>query len=161
MTRPRTYSIKPGSTKKCRACGKFKLTSEFAWANKEMGYLQTNCIDCDSKKKSKNYRDGIKRIQDYLVTHPCVDCGETDPVVLEFDHVRGKKKFNLSGNAYAKSDKEIEEEIAKCEIRCRNCHIKRHHKEGYIGSGRPRTNTPSKKELEMKQYYPKQLKLFG
>jgi hypothetical protein len=95
-----------------------------------------------------------------LAEHPCVDCGETDPVVLEFDHVRGKKKFNISGNAYAKSDQELEKEIAKCEVRCRNCHVKRHHRDGYGHKGRPRSNEPSKTELAMAADYPKQLKLF-
>ena len=35
-------------------------------------------------------------VQEYLSTHPCVDCGETNPIVLEFEHVRGKKKASIS-----------------------------------------------------------------
>jgi len=46
-------------------------------------------------------------IESLLAKERCVDCGESDRVVLEFDHVRGKK---------------IEQEMAKCEVRCANCH---------------------------------------
>lgn len=63
------------------------------------------------------------RIDDYLGTHRCVDCGESALVVLEFDHVRGQKVGAISwmvsaGYPWAK----IAAEIAKCEVRCANCH---------------------------------------
>lgn len=60
---------------------------------------------------------------DYLLKHPCVDCGETDPVVLEFDHVRGLKKYFVSTlirKGYPILT--IKREIMKCDVRCANCH---------------------------------------
>jgi len=62
----------------------------------------------------------------YLASHPCVDCGESDPVVLHFDHVRGKK-FRTVGVLVARpaSVKTIEKEIAKCDVVCANCHMRR------------------------------------
>lgn len=62
-------------------------------------------------------------VWDYLKAHPCVDCFEDDPIVLEFDHVSGEKCFNISDairSAY--SVDKIETELAKCEVRCANCH---------------------------------------
>ena len=62
-------------------------------------------------------------IFEYLQGHPCVDCGEADPLVLEFDHVRGVKSGNISQMmAYCVSEARLLEEIAKCEVRCANCH---------------------------------------
>lgn len=64
-----------------------------------------------------------KNIDRYLSINPCVDCGERDVRVLEFDHVRGQKEYNIAdfvriGTAW----KRILLEIAKCEVRCANCH---------------------------------------
>jgi hypothetical protein len=62
-------------------------------------------------------------IYNYLLTHPCVDCGETRPPVLEFDHINNDKEFNISHMvSSAFSIKRIEAEITKCEVRCANCH---------------------------------------
>jgi len=69
----------------------------------------------------------------YFGLHACVDCGEADPTVLEFDHVRGKKLANVANmvrNGIQWS--RIEMEIAKCEVRCANCHCRKTAKElGY------------------------------
>jgi len=60
----------------------------------------------------------------YLSAHPCVDCGESDIVVLEFDHRdRGTKEFCIGGAFVKKcSIKTVEAEVAKCDVRCANCH---------------------------------------
>lgn len=59
----------------------------------------------------------------YLQNHPCVDCGNTDIRVLEFDHVKGQKLGNISHAVHQTWSKEkLLNEIAKCEVRCCNCH---------------------------------------
>ena len=75
----------------------------------------------------KNRKKGVLRnriyVDEYLKNHPCVDCGNSDIRVLEFDHVRGIKDDHICKavrNAW--SLERLKKEIAKCEIRCCNCH---------------------------------------
>jgi hypothetical protein len=65
-----------------------------------------------------------------IKSQPCKDCEHTyPPYVMDFDHVRGKKEFEI-GHQSAKgtmSFDRILEEIAKCELVCSNCHRIRTH----------------------------------
>jgi Zn finger protein HypA/HybF involved in hydrogenase expression len=75
-------------------------------------------------KYDKKYREIVLN---HLLTHPCVDCGEDDPVVLEFDHIDPSTK-NFTISEATKNQIAIDKlilEISKCEIRCANCHRRR------------------------------------
>jgi len=67
-------------------------------------------------------------IRDLKENSPCRDCGKFYPYyVMDFDHVRGKKHANVMELIPTLSKKKIDEEIAKCEIVCSNCHRIRTH----------------------------------
>lgn len=79
------------------------------------------------KTNNQRQRARIKiLINQYLSSHSCVDCGNSDIMVLEFDHVKGIKKRNISGLSSLKA---VKFEISKCQIRCANCHKIRHYEE--------------------------------
>ena len=127
--------------KLCSKCKETKLSTEFSNNVSKKDGKQNWCKSCFQPVKQKYYqnhkklyRDQCRRsrlknrqyVFDYFKTHPCVDCGETDPVVLTFDHVRGKKRFNISkARSQGFALKTLKDEIAKCEIRCCNCHARR------------------------------------
>ena len=128
--------------KSCNTCGEIKDEEEFAFRNKAAGIRRSNCRACVSKSDQKNYltsayrRDKIKErkreqrvlnliyVREYLRSHPCVDCGESDIRCLDFDHLGDKVEnvTRLAGNGVSVVC--LEAEIAKCEVRCANCHRK-------------------------------------
>ncbi len=57
----------------------------------------------------------------YCMGKSCIDCGTGDIRVLEFDHVRGQKIFDV-GKTVGRKLEDLKEEIRKCDLRCRNCH---------------------------------------
>lgn len=79
-------------------------------------------IEKSKKARLKNRESNQEYLIEYLLSHPCVDCGEKDILVLEFDHVNGK---NFSINAYLSLTR-IKTELTLCEVRCANCHTRRH-----------------------------------
>ena len=73
---------------------------------------------------NRKYKSAARAfVDEYKKGHPCVDCGEVDPIVLDFDHITDNKKMciaRLVGGGF--SLQLIKEEIGKCEVRCSNCH---------------------------------------
>ena len=75
--------------------------------------------------------ENFEALYAYLLSHPCIDCGESDPIVLQFDHVRGKKLYNISQAVCGSKLRwqTVLSEIAKCDVRCANCHTRKTAKE--------------------------------
>ncbi len=66
----------------------------------------------------------MQQVISYLKEHPCVDCGETDVVVLDFDHKDPTTKRDDLGRliAVGYSWEYLQTEMNKCDVRCSNCH---------------------------------------
>lgn len=65
-----------------------------------------------------------------MLEHPCVDCGEGDPIVLEFDHITDDKTSGISDLVGTGVSLDILiAEIAKCVVRCANCHRRKTSRE--------------------------------
>lgn len=133
--------------KTCSACNEDKPETEFNWKKKDVK-RHARCKECTKKDKKRHYvnnRDSYitkqrkiniqKKLEikslvfEHLTKHPCVDCGEDDIRVLDFDHLNpNDKRFNISDahRHYQYSIKKVNEEIAKCDVRCANCHRIRH-----------------------------------
>lgn len=127
--------------KTCVKCGAEKPLEDF-YRRALMADGRNNiCADCMAKYNKSRYEtrpryrqqirdnntaklDILRRyVYDYLLMHPCVDCGEADVVVLEFDHVRGEKIRAVAAMIGRQvSIATIDAEIAKCDVRCANCH---------------------------------------
>jgi hypothetical protein len=125
----------------CNKCGKIKRAERFHFKNKAKGILRDRCKSCWSKYHGQHYlankatyinkamelkrklrRENRTLLLEYLSTHPCIDCGESDPVVLEFDHVHGDKTDNVAELTRYYSWDKVAKEIMKCVVRCANCH---------------------------------------
>lgn len=125
----------------CTICKQEKELSEFNKHHERRDGLQSHCRDCSHKRfkdyyhanREKQYRvvrdRNIKLIgrnrewlADYLRKHPCVDCGNEDIRVLEFDHLRDKTMGVGKMVKQGASINRIQKEIDKCEVRCKNCH---------------------------------------
>ena len=129
--------------KTCRVCGDQHPLEDFPPQPQLDDGRDTRCYPClraynrsryakSPDLRAKRYAYTLqarlrnqKFVWDYLEAHPCVDCGESDPVVLQFDHKDPSKKSFGIGNRESVSLSKLQEEIDKCDVRCANCHTRR------------------------------------
>lgn len=127
----------------CGRCGKRKPLSDYAWRRKALGQRDNYCRPCRAEYKREHYaahRDryvtqAVRRKRELIVERttqliaflrqqPCLDCGESDPLVLEFDHI-GNKRFDISQGLRDRNWQSVLDEISTCDVVCANCHRRR------------------------------------
>lgn len=124
--------------KQCTRCGRSDV--QFGKNKSQPDGLQLYCKECNKlacrayyansparRAKISEYKKRVtaacrEYVIQYLKTHPCVDCGESDIIVLEFDHLRDKRASIADMMHGRCALKTIKAEIQKCEVRCANCH---------------------------------------
>jgi len=123
--------------KRCARCQAEKSVGDFNRNPRNKDGRHSYCRACQKayyRDSATRHKANVRRTSkarrqqalDVIVawfSEGCVDCGSTDIRVLEFDHVRGTKVASVGsmvrrGRALAV----IQAEIAKCDVRCRNCH---------------------------------------
>jgi hypothetical protein len=133
----------PNPLARCGRCGELVPVEQFAWRRKAREQRDNYCVRCRAAYKREHYAANRKRyigqaktrthavvaeraayLLDFFRSHPCMDCGERDPLVLEFDH-QGDKLFNISKGLRDRSWQSVLDEIAKCDVVCANCHRRR------------------------------------
>ncbi len=132
-------------TKICSKCKLLKPIGEYNFKDKSKGTYQCQCKSCTrnniknhytnnkqyyldkTRKRNSELRKVINEyILNYLKNHKCIDCGESDPIVLEFDHRdRTQKDMHVSSFLKARMLDKVKSEIEKCDVRCANCHRKK------------------------------------
>lgn len=130
------------NSKQCTKCQEIKPLSDFRVRSKKKGTYQSWCKSCFSvyekdmwktspeRRKNNIEKNRERRIRnkqyvwDYLKNTSCKHCGNSDPRVLEFDHLNSEEKlFNISDICNrSHSIKSIKKEIDKCQVLCANCH---------------------------------------
>jgi hypothetical protein len=130
-------------TRLCGRCRRPKPIAEFAWHRKAKGQRDNYCRPCRAAYKQEHYAAHRERyvanaarrkhaliaertayLIEFFRERPCVDCGETDPLVLEFDHI-GQENFSISVGIRGHKWQSVLDEIERCEVVCANCHRRR------------------------------------
>lgn len=94
-----------------------------AWHDYYMVYKLTE-TGASSIKRARNrmHTERKQRLNEIKLQRGCVDCGyRKHPHALHFDHVQGRKSFAIAEMCRSSWERVLRE-IAKCEVRCANCH---------------------------------------
>lgn len=102
-----------------------KCNQEFEATKQWQKYCSVKCRNnSDKKKRLTRERQQARRgwLDAIKLESGCVDCGYKEhAVALDFDHIKGEKKFTISQDT-KRSLQSLRDEIAKCEVVCSNCH---------------------------------------
>ena len=99
----------------CRAC--------YQQAQREYHARNGDRRRASVRANTERARDRNRQfIVEYLERTGCADCGNNNPVVLEFHHVGSKTLTVCRMVGWGFSHARIEEELKHCVVLCANCH---------------------------------------
>ena len=75
--------------------------------------------------RSPRHERNVRHVFAVLAARSCVDCGEADMCVLDFDHTGEKTGAVMRLARNEVSLERLQAEIDRCEVRCANCHRRR------------------------------------
>lgn len=107
---------KDGHTEMCKLCKRAYDNAHYKANPERRKYIRSN--------SDARHKEVIAWVRNFLLANPCVDCGESDIVVLQFDHQRDKIA-NVSTMVRKNSLENVQAEVAKCVVRCANCHMRK------------------------------------
>lgn len=126
-------------TKTCSVCGETKPLDQFT---KQHSTNDSQCKTCRAlwarnyrksaygrRRISENNKNYVRRQLEYLKTHPCCICGETNPLKLEFDHIIPLKNGKEKRVTQQKWTKHYTPDESIIQVLCANCHRVKTHKE--------------------------------
>jgi hypothetical protein len=125
-------------TFRCSACHLALPAEAFTWSTARRQDMCRTCrrsynrryavLNADRRREYYRQRRALRRDKGRALVAAakasgCVDCGEADATVLDFDHVREPKRANVADLvAFGSPPSTVAKEIAKCEVVCANCH---------------------------------------
>ena len=111
----------------CYKCNNEKELTEFKSSKSHAQGHDYISKKCDSKDAYQRKLKKCKFLSDYVInyklSHPCIICGESDPMVLDFHHRVPEHKDDSISEMILKLKTTIEnldKEISKCDILCAN-----------------------------------------
>ena|ERR1700728_185754 len=106
--------------RQCTKCGEERPLDFFNRRGSCREGRRHDCKSCYSKHVKGLRRRNLAYKWSHFEDHPCIDCGQTNPMLLEFDHI-SDKKFNITSLMRGSIDR-LKTEMAKCVVRCVACH---------------------------------------
>lgn len=111
-------------SKVCACCGVDRPLAAFGVDRRSPTQRrQSWCTSCTNDARRARYRKLYDEVAAYKVEAGCIDCGYRDhPAALQFDHRPGVEKVGDVAKMLNNAVAAVWLEIAKCDVRCANCH---------------------------------------
>jgi len=152
------------ATKRCPGCRLEKSVDDFAVNRTKKSGRQDYCRSClpemnrawrlknhglsrliNNQSDKRRIEETTAKVNAFKAARGCADCRvSSPPYILDLDHRRGDKEGHIGTLVRSRSWDRLQEELAKCDVVCANCHRVR----SFIDRGRTRPYTTTELHVQ-------------